>query len=81
MDGRCQRWLPAIRGRLCAIRVTISKPPSVMGGCECRDMSVEDACELGKRAIYHATFRDAVSGGTVSGAHVHDAWIVVVFKP
>lgn len=30
-------------------------------------MSVEDACELGRRAIYHATFRDAVSGGTVSG--------------
>ncbi len=33
-----------------------------------RDMSVEEACELGRRAIYHATFRDAVSGGTVSGA-------------
>ena len=40
----------------------------VIGGFDCRDMSVEDACELGKRAIYHATFRDAVSGGTVSGA-------------
>ena len=26
---------------------------------------MEDACELGRRAIYHATFRDAVSGGTV----------------
>jgi len=34
------------------------------------DMSVEDACELGRRAIYHATFRDAVSGGTVSVYHV-----------
>ena len=32
-----------------------------------RDMAVEDAIELGRRAIYHATFRDAVSGGTVSG--------------
>lgn len=30
-------------------------------------MSVEDAVELGQRSIYHATFRDAVSGGTVSG--------------
>lgn len=30
-------------------------------------MSAEEACELGRRAIYHATFRDAVSGGTVSG--------------
>ena len=33
----------------------------------CRDMEVDDAIELGQRAIYHATFRDAVSGGTVSG--------------
>lgn len=37
------------------------------GGACCRDMSVEDAVELGQRSIYHATFRDAVSGGTVSG--------------
>ena len=34
-----------------------------------RDMSVEDAIELGQRSIYHATFRDAVSGGTVSGKY------------
>jgi hypothetical protein len=33
-----------------------------------RDLSVEDAIELGRRAIYHATFRDCASGGTVSGA-------------
>ena len=31
-------------------------------------MEIEDAIELGRRSIYHATFRDAVSGGTVSGA-------------
>ena len=37
----------------------------------CRDMSVEDAIELGRRSIYHATFRDAVSGGTVSGKYIH----------
>lgn len=30
-------------------------------------MSVEDAVELGQRAIYHATARDAASGGTASG--------------
>ena len=34
------------------------------------DLSVEEACELGRRAIFHATFRDAVSGGTVSVYHV-----------
>lgn len=37
------------------------------------DMSAEDACELGRRAIYHATFRDAMSGGTVSVYHVTEA--------
>lgn len=31
------------------------------------DLSVEEAVELGQRSIYHATFRDAASGGTVSG--------------
>jgi len=34
------------------------------------DMSVDEAIELGRRSIYHATFRDAVSGGTVSVYHV-----------
>jgi len=39
------------------------------------DMSVEEAIELGRRSIYHATFRDAVSGGTVSVYHVTaDGW-------
>jgi len=37
------------------------------------DLSVEEACELGRRAIFHATFRDAVSGGTVSVYHVTEA--------
>lgn len=31
------------------------------------DMSAEEACELGRRAIYHATHRDAYSGGIVNG--------------
>lgn len=31
------------------------------------DMSVEEAAELGRRAIYHATFRDGASGGVASG--------------
>jgi len=30
------------------------------------DLSVEDALELGQRAIYHATYRDAYSGGNVN---------------
>ncbi len=31
------------------------------------EMGIDEACELGRRAIYHATFRDAYSGGRVSG--------------
>lgn len=31
------------------------------------DMSVEEAAELARRAIYHATFRDGASGGVASG--------------
>ncbi|KAG0335405.1 Proteasome subunit beta type-5 [Podila humilis] len=34
------------------------------------EMSVAEAIELGKRAIYHATFRDAYSGGVVNLYHV-----------
>ncbi len=41
-----------------------------------RDMSVEDAIELGQRSIYHATFRDAVSGGTVSGELFNIAYLI-----
>jgi 20S proteasome subunit beta 5 len=36
------------------------------------DLSVAEACELGRRAIYHATFRDAFSGGTISVYHVSE---------
>lgn len=34
------------------------------------DMSVQEAAELARRAIYHATFRDAASGGVASVYHV-----------
>eukprot|EP00996_Jenningsia_fusiforme_P001805 NODE_2665_length_1147_cov_28.397996_g2443_i0.p1 GENE.NODE_2665_length_1147_cov_28.397996_g2443_i0~~NODE_2665_length_1147_cov_28.397996_g2443_i0.p1 ORF type:complete len:277 (+),score=68.29 NODE_2665_length_1147_cov_28.397996_g2443_i0:55-831(+) len=36
------------------------------------DMSIEDAIELGRRAIYHATHRDAGSGGWINVYHVHE---------
>ena len=36
------------------------------------EVSAEEACELGRRAIYHATFRDAFSGGTISVYHVSE---------
>ncbi|XP_053993160.1 uncharacterized protein LOC128884106 [Hylaeus volcanicus] len=35
------------------------------------DISLKDATELAKKAIYHATHRDAASGGVVRVYHVH----------
>lgn len=34
------------------------------------DMSIHDAIELGKRAIFHATHRDAYSGGTINTFYI-----------
>ncbi|XP_042202122.1 proteasome subunit beta type-5-like [Callorhinchus milii] len=43
-----------------------------------KEMTVEEACELAKRAIYHATFRDAYSGGYVGLYHVRESgWVKV----
>jgi len=42
------------------------------------DLTVEEAYDLAKRAIYHATHRDAYSGGTVSLYHIREnGWIRV----
>merc|ERR1719478_1722171 len=43
------------------------------------DLSVEEAVELGRRSIYHATHRDAASGGVVRVYHVHEnGWTKVI---
>lgn len=42
------------------------------------DLSVEEAYDLGQRAIYHATHRDAYSGGVVNMYHMKETgWIKV----
>jgi len=42
------------------------------------DMTVKEAVELGKQAIYHATHRDAGSGGYCRVYHIHaDGWTKV----
>lgn len=39
------------------------------------DLTAEEAVELARRSIYHATFRDTASGGTVSVYHMtQDGW-------
>jgi len=35
------------------------------------DLTVEEACELGRRSIFHATHRDAMSGGTINVYHIN----------
>jgi len=43
-----------------------------------KDMTVEEAIDLGKRAIYHATHRDAYSGGINNLYHVtKDGWVKI----
>ncbi|EDQ89845.1 uncharacterized protein MONBRDRAFT_32215 [Monosiga brevicollis MX1] len=42
------------------------------------DLSDEEAQDLGRRAIYHATFRDAYSGGTVNLYHMRQTgWVKI----
>lgn len=42
------------------------------------DMSVDEAIELGKRSIFHATHRDAASGGVINVYHVkQDGWVKI----
>jgi len=36
------------------------------------ELSVDEAIELGRRSIYHATHRDAYSGGFINVYHVHE---------
>lgn len=39
------------------------------------DLTVEEAIDLGRRSIYHATHRDAYSGGSINVYHVtEDGW-------
>ena len=42
------------------------------------DLTVEEAIDLGKRAIYHATHRDAASGGINNLFHVtKEGWVQI----
>merc|ERR1712166_1442395 len=44
-----------------------------------KDLSIEDAVELGRRSIYHATHRDGASGGVVRVYHIHaNGWTKVI---
>jgi len=42
------------------------------------DLTDEEAYDLGRRAIYHATFRDAASGGVVRVYHMKETGFEVI---
>jgi len=43
------------------------------------ELSLEEAIELGRRSIYHATHRDGASGGVVRVYHVHEkGWTKII---
>jgi len=43
-----------------------------------RNLTVDEAIKLGRRAIYHATHRDAYSGGFVNVYHIkEDGWVQI----
>lgn len=42
------------------------------------DMTVEEAIALGQKSVYHATHRDAASGGVINVYHVkEDGWVKI----
>ncbi len=55
------RFATALVCLSCDVALLITLPLSLSS------LSVEEAIEVGKRAIYHATHRDAYSGGVING--------------
>lgn len=37
-----------------------------------KNLSVDAACDLGRRSVFHATYRDAGSGGIITVYHIHE---------
>nr|AIF54502.1 20S proteasome subunit beta 5 [Tritrichomonas foetus] len=44
----------------------------VLDTCYKYEMTKEEACDLGRKAIYHATYRDSGSGGRVTVVHIDE---------
>jgi 20S proteasome subunit beta 5 len=56
-----------LKGRLFSVGSGSTWAYGVLDSGYRSDMSVEEACELGRRAVYQATHRDAYSGGVING--------------
>ncbi|KAK6323722.1 hypothetical protein J4Q44_G00060610 [Coregonus suidteri] len=67
-----------LSGRMFSTGCGSSYAYGVMDSGYREDMTVEEAYELGRRGITHATHRDAYSGGVVNLYHMQeDGWIKV----
>jgi 20S proteasome subunit beta 5 len=64
-----------LKGRLFSVGSGSTYAYSVLDAAYRPDLSVEEALELGRRAIYHAAHRDAYSGGIINVYLVQaDGW-------
>eukprot|EP01107_Rhizomastix_libera_P015918 TRINITY_DN6316_c0_g1_i1.p2 TRINITY_DN6316_c0_g1~~TRINITY_DN6316_c0_g1_i1.p2 ORF type:complete len:270 (-),score=30.01 TRINITY_DN6316_c0_g1_i1:835-1644(-) len=58
------------KGHLFSIGSGSTHAYGVLDSCYRYDLSRDDAIELGRRAIYHATHRDAYTGGIINVYHI-----------
>lgn len=59
-----------VSGKLFSVGSGSTHAYGVLDTCYKEDMTKEEAIDLGKKAIYHATYRDAGSGGRVNVCHI-----------
>ena len=77
VDSEGQR----LAGKMFAVGSGATYAYGVMDQGYSEDLSVKDALELGQRAIYHATHRDAYSGGNVNLYHMKESgWEHIAWK-
>lgn len=60
-----------IKGHLFSVGSGMTYAYGVLDAFYRYDMSLDEAVQLGRKAIYHATNRDTASGGVVRVFHVH----------
>ena len=61
-----------IAGKMFSVGSGSTYAYGVLDTCYRHDMTKEEAIELGRKAIYHATFRDSGSGGRVTVCHISE---------
>jgi 20S proteasome subunit beta 5 len=62
-------------GRRFAVGSGSTHALGVLDTCFRHDLTKDEACDLGRKAIYSATYRDSGSGGTVTVVHITEAGV------